>query len=442
MDYNQLLPEENHNQEFNNNQLGKGLEALIPKKEELSFNSLDDQLAKKISELNDPVFPQERKTFLPKETIKEDAFDEEDTSVLKNNSDFNIEGEIKDKNNVEDKMEENKIEDDQVFREEEKDLEKGGIRIESFQENNQVQNSQSQDLSSLEETFSNDQEEEEKENINALMEEKIFYIETDKIKPNPYQPRKIFSEESLKELADSIKEYGILEPLVALRVEKETETGTTVEYQLISGERRLMAAKLLNLPTVPVIIRKPIEEQKQLELALIENIQREDLDPISKAQAFYKLINEFNLTQQELAQRIGKSRELIANTLRLLQLPLEAQNALKIGKINEAHARALLLFNQPEKRRIFLKEILAKNLSGREALDLAQKLTGDLGTKKTKERRRNVSLEPEDIELKEKLEEALGTPVYIKKKGEQGAIEIKFYSQKDLEKILGKILSF
>lgn len=275
------------------------------------------------------------------------------------------------------------------------------------------------------------------EDIDSLLEEKVFYIETDKIKPNPLQPRKVFSEESIEELAQSIREYGILEPLIVTRLEKETDKGTTVEYQLISGERRLMAAKKLGLPTVPVIIKKPIEERKKLELALIENIQREDLDPISKAQAFYKLINEFSLTQQELGEKLGKSREFIANTLRLLQLPLEAQNALREGKINEAHARAILFFNHPEKRRAFLKEIFARNLSGREALELAQRLVGE---KEKPSRRRNISLEPEDLEIKEKLEELLETPVNIKKKGEQGAIEIKFYSQGDLEKILKRIL--
>ncbi|MGE4554658.1 MAG: ParB/RepB/Spo0J family partition protein [Candidatus Paceibacterota bacterium] len=280
-------------------------------------------------------------------------------------------------------------------------------------------------------------EEKKLEDINALLEEKVFYIETDKIKPNPLQPRKVFSEESIDELAQSIREYGILEPLVVTRVEKETEKGTTVEYQLISGERRLLASKKLGLPTVPVIIRKPIEERRKLELALIENIQREDLDPISKAQAFYKLINDFSLTQQELADRLGKSRELVANTLRLLQLPLEAQNALREGKINEAHARAILFFTHPDKRRAFLKEILAKNLSGREALEIAQHLTS---SKEKASRRKNISLEPQDLEIKERLEEILETPVYIKKKGEQGAIEIKFYSSEDLEKILKKIL--
>jgi ParB family chromosome partitioning protein len=275
-----------------------------------------------------------------------------------------------------------------------------------------------------------------------LLEDKVFYIEVDKVKPNPEQPRKTFSEETIKELADSIREHGILEPLVVTREEKDTGYGTNVEYELISGERRLLASKMLGLPTVPVIIRKPIPEHKKLELALIENIQREDLASISKARAFARLIKEFGLTQQALAARIGKSREVIANTLRLLQLSYEAQHALEQGKINEGHARAILLFNNPEKRRLFLQEILSKNLSGRESLELAQHYLQDNlknNKKETLSRRQNVSLDPEDLEVKEKLEDFLQTPVIIKKKGGQGAIEIKFFSQEDLSKILNRI---
>ncbi len=268
-------------------------------------------------------------------------------------------------------------------------------------------------------------------------EDKIFQIETDKIKSNPYQPRHNFSEESIEELAESIREFGILEPLLVTRLEKETEHGTEVEYQLLAGERRLMAAKKLGLPTVPVIIKTPLEEKRKLELALIENIQREDLDLISKARAFERLIQEFGLTQQELAQRLGKSREVIANSLRLLQLPLEIQKALEEGVINEGHARALLLFTNPEKRRTFFKEILAKNLSGREAWELAQRYLQLEG--KPNRPRQNLAADPQTLEWKEKLEEYFAAPVVIKKKGEKGAIEIKFFSERELETILEKL---
>ena len=277
-----------------------------------------------------------------------------------------------------------------------------------------------------------------------LVEEKIFQIETEKIKPNPYQPRHLFTEDSLRELADSIREFGILQPLIATRVEKETEKGTEVEYQLIAGERRLMAAKMIGLITVPVIIRRPLEEQKKLEMALIENIQREDLGVISKAKAFERLINEFGLTQQELANRLGKSREVIANTLRLLQLHLEVQKAIEEGLINEGHARAILLLNNPEKRKLFFKEIISKNLSGREAMDFAQRyLTLDGKTNNVSQKRRqNFSADPQDLEWKEKLEEYFQMPVFIKKKGERGAIEIKFFTEKDFDTILKKLFPF
>jgi ParB family chromosome partitioning protein len=277
-------------------------------------------------------------------------------------------------------------------------------------------------------------------NVN-LKEERVFQIETEKIKPNPYQPRRLFSEDSIRELADSIRQFGILEPLIVTRVEKETDKGTEVEYQLIAGERRLMAAKMIGLPTVPAIIRLSMEDQKKLELALIENIQREDLNVISKARAFDRLIKEFGLTQQELATRLGKSREVIANTLRLLQLPLEIQKALEENLINEGHARAILLFNNPEKRRFFYKEILAKNLSGREAMELAQRYIASENPEASKEQRRNVSYDPQDLEWKEKLEERLGVPVVIKKKGEKGAIEIKFFSNKEYDEILKKLMA-
>ena len=272
--------------------------------------------------------------------------------------------------------------------------------------------------------------------------EKIFYLETEKIKPNPYQPRKEFSQGAIEELAQSIQEFGILEPLIVSRIEKEVPTGTQVEYELIAGERRWRAAKFLGLPTVPAIIKQRLEHRQQLEIALIENIQREDLNIIAKARAFEQLITEFGLTQQALALRIGKSREVIANALRLLQLPYETIKYLEEGKLNEGHARAILLFESPEKRRAFTKEILAKNLSGREAWELAQHYLKSLTNQsETKTKRQKAIFDPQTLEIKEKLENFLATPVTIKKKGEKGAIELKFFSDEDLQKIIDKILN-
>jgi ParB family chromosome partitioning protein len=270
---------------------------------------------------------------------------------------------------------------------------------------------------------------------------RIFQIEVDKILPNTQQPRQEFNNETLWELASSIKEYGILEPLVVSRHETETQTGTTVSYQLISGERRLRASKLLGLKTVPVIIKENLDEKLKLELALIENIQREDLNPISKARAFTKLMNEFGLSQQAVATKMGKSREYVANTLRLLQLPYEAQKAMEEGKINEGHARAILLLPNPEKRRALLGIILSKNISGREAEEIAKSyLSPEMLSQKTRGPRMSASMDTSDLQLKELLENIFKTRVDFKKKGEQGEIAIKFYSKDELESILKTLL--
>jgi len=266
--------------------------------------------------------------------------------------------------------------------------------------------------------------------------DKIFYLETDKIRPNPLQPRRYFSEESIEELAESIREFGILEPIIVYRREEEKETGTEVYYQLISGERRLLAAKKLGLKTIPAIIRPEPGEKEKLEMALIENLQREDLTPINKARAYRRLIEEFGLTQEEVANRLSKSREVIANTLRLLQLPLEAQKAIEEGKINEAQARAILMLNNPQKRLALLAEILRRNLSGREAEELAKK---QLGYSEPKARK-VYSASPDDLALKEKLESLFNTPVIIKKSKKGGEIEIKFYSEEEFLKIIKLIL--
>ena len=271
---------------------------------------------------------------------------------------------------------------------------------------------------------------------------RIFQIEVDKIVPNTQQPRQEFNNESLWELASSIKEYGILEPLVVSRHEEETENGTKVNYQLISGERRLRASKLLGLKTVPVIIKESLDEKLKLELALIENIQREDLNSISKARAFTRLMSEFGLSQQAVATKMGKSREYVANTLRLLQLPYEAQKAMEEGKINEGHARAILLLPNPEKRRALLGIILSKNISGREAEEIAKSyLSPEMLSQKTRGARMSASMDTSDLQLKELLENIFKTRVDFKKKGEQGEIAIKFYSKDELEAILKTLLA-
>lgn len=267
----------------------------------------------------------------------------------------------------------------------------------------------------------------------------VFHIEADKIKPNPHQPRKTFDEESLKELADSIRELGIIQPLVVSKTEKETETGADVEYQLIAGERRLMAAKMLGLERVPVVIRRFSQKSEQLEMAIVENLQRLDLNPIEVARAYAKLQDEFNLTQREVAVRVGKSREVVANTLRLLHLPTEIQEAVAADKINESQARLLLSVDDPIEQQSLFSEIVSKNLSVRE-------IRSRLGRQKAKEapaEEIELAADPETLHLQEKLAGVLGTKVKISKgyppAGGGGKIVISFFSPEELYGIVHKI---
>ncbi|HOX21633.1 MAG TPA: ParB/RepB/Spo0J family partition protein [Candidatus Paceibacterota bacterium] len=271
------------------------------------------------------------------------------------------------------------------------------------------------------------------------IKEAVYLIETEKIKPNPQQPRRAFDEMALKELADSIREYGILQPLIVTKIEKEVATGTQVEYQLIAGERRLRAAQLLGLERVPAIVRQPLAERQKLEAAIIENVQREDLNPLETARAFAKLADEFGLPQREIAQRIGKSRETVSNTMRLLQLPSEAQRALQEGKISESHARIILSIQNPEKQRALLGEILSHHLTVRETEILGRRVLGVLPMDESRKMSLDELGNPMEAEAKNKLEEILGTKVEVKKKGARGKITINFFSEEEFNEILKKI---
>lgn len=277
--------------------------------------------------------------------------------------------------------------------------------------------------------------------MEANISDRIYQIETSKIVPNPYQPRREFSEDAILELASSIQEYGVLEPLIVKKVEKENVNGIEIEYQLIAGERRLRASKKAGLRTVPAIIRDFENKCLELEVALVENVQREDLGPIMKARAYAQLINEFGYTQEMVGRRVGKSREAVANGMRLLQLPFEAQKALDEGKISESHARALLLLPNMEKQRALLGEVLSKQLSSREAEIIArqflEKQNIKVGT--TGRKRLGDSVDPKDLELREKLESMFDAKVMIKRKGERGEISIFFYSEDELEHLVSKL---
>lgn len=269
----------------------------------------------------------------------------------------------------------------------------------------------------------------------------IFWVEVDKIKPNPFQPRREFDEEALKALADSIKQYGVLQALVVTRKEVLSEDGLRVEYELIAGERRLRASKIAGLSQVPVIIRMGEGEENRddlmkLELAIIENVQREDLNPVERAKAFKRLADQFGFKHHQIAQKVGKSRVYVTNTMRILDLPEEMLNALSEGKINEGHTRPLLmLIERPEEQRVLFQDIMLRKMNVREAEQAARKVAIE------RVRRFDSHLDPEISALEEKFTESLGTRVKIEKKDKDsgGKLTIEFFNNEDLEDILKMI---
>lgn len=259
-------------------------------------------------------------------------------------------------------------------------------------------------------------------------QDNLLEIETGKIIANPHQPRKYFEENNLKELANSIKEHGILQPLVVSKI-------GSGQYELIAGERRLEASKLVNLKTVPVIVRS-VSDQQKLELALVENVQRHNLNPIEEARAYLKLADEFNLTQKEIAQKSGKSRSMIANSLRLLDLPIEIQRGLMEEKITAGHARAILALDNPEKQRALYQLILKNGLSVRAAEEKVKSVTV-----KSYKRKNTKRDDPAIQDMENRLQEKLKTKVQIKKSGRSGKVVIEFYSEEELGKIV-KLLNY
>lgn len=264
----------------------------------------------------------------------------------------------------------------------------------------------------------------------------IFQVEVELIDPNPYQPRRTFNEQELKELASSIAEFGIIQPLVVTKIEKLTDRGAEVRYQLIAGERRLMASKLIGLERVPVIIKSTPEERMKLELAIIENLQRANLNAIESARAYAKLQDQFGLTQREVATRLGKSREVIANTVRLLSLPTYIQEAISAGRLGESQGRLLLAVTDQREQQVLFEDIVRNNLSVRE-------LKHRLGGSATSRAPRGTSFpaDPHLQAVEEQLEQFLGTKVKVQNQGNKGKITIDYYSPEELENILQKLLA-
>ncbi|HVV14898.1 MAG TPA: ParB/RepB/Spo0J family partition protein [Candidatus Paceibacterota bacterium] len=258
----------------------------------------------------------------------------------------------------------------------------------------------------------------------------IFWVEVEKIRPNPFQPRKEFDEAKLRDLANSVRQYGVIQPLTVTRHEVQKEDGGLAsEYELIAGERRLRAAKMAGITSVPVLIRDSFDDDKtKLELAIIENLQREDLNPIDRALAFDRLVKEFSFKHAEVAEKIGKSRVYVSNTIRLLGMPPEMQQALSEGKISEGHTRPLLMLaDRPQEQSVLFREIMLKRLTVRDTESIARRIAFD------RVRKKEYLYSPQILEMERELTEALGTRVAIEPKENGGKVSIDFMSEEDLQ---------
>jgi ParB family chromosome partitioning protein len=254
-----------------------------------------------------------------------------------------------------------------------------------------------------------------------------FYCDTDLIRPNRFQPRRRFTDEDLAELAESIKSQGILQPLLV----RQDETG----YELITGERRLRAAKRAGLTQVPVLIKR-VNNDKLLEMAIVENIQREDLNPIEEAEAYHRLITQLKLTQDQASARVGKSRSAVANFLRLRQLPDQIKAGITDGTLSMGHARALLGAETSTQQLAAWRSVVSKKLSVRETEALIKRLKAE---KKKPRASENRSEQIHLSRLAEDLSRHFGTKIMIKKHGQKGKVEIEFYNNDDLDRLIHRL---
>jgi ParB family transcriptional regulator, chromosome partitioning protein len=257
----------------------------------------------------------------------------------------------------------------------------------------------------------------------------VSELPVERISPNPRQPRSTMDSEDLADLAASIREHGVLQPLIV------TESDQPGDYVLVAGERRWLAARQVGLEMVPVVIRDA-SQQELLELALVENVQRADLSPVEAAQAFHQLADEFGLSHEEIASRVGKSRVSITNTIRLLKLPEDVRKALVDKRISEGHARALLALPTPQAQSAALYTLLKHDFNVRQTEELVRQFLGE----------RPVPVErpappPEMSALEERLRVYLGTKVSLKPRSKGGTLVIHYYSNEELDGLLGKILN-
>ncbi|AIM16550.1 ParB/RepB/Spo0J family partition protein [Neobacillus sedimentimangrovi] len=262
-------------------------------------------------------------------------------------------------------------------------------------------------------------------NMEASKEETVQEIKLKDLRPNPYQPRKHFQKEAIDELKASIIEHGILQPIIVRK--------TIKGYEIVVGERRYRAAKEAKLESIPAVVRE-LSEQQMMELAVLENLQREDLNPIEEGAAYQALMDKLKLTQEEVAKRLGKSRPHIANHIRLLSLPPAVQELISSGKISMGHGRALLGLRQKNKLSQVVEKTIKESLNVRQLEKLIQQLNENVSRETKKpEKKKDIFIQEQEHTLRERF----GTTVNIKKNKNKGKIEIEFFSDEDLERILG-----
>ena len=271
--------------------------------------------------------------------------------------------------------------------------------------------------------------------------ESVFMIEVDKIHPNPFQPRKEFNEDDLNDLAASIKQFGVLQPLIVSKVEKDTPTGRDVEYELIAGERRLRASQIANLPRVPVVVRRSTSPEK-LAISVIENIQREDLSPVEEARSYERLSKQFGMKYPEIAKQVSKSRSVISNAVRMLRLPEDMIKAVEDRKIHMANSRYLLMLeSKPENQRKLFDEMIAHNLD----VDTISKRVKVLQDSDARSNAHTVSAQSDTEldELAEKMKDAIGiNDVKLARTGRRTRLVVEFPTKKQMvEWVKKKILT-
>jgi len=264
---------------------------------------------------------------------------------------------------------------------------------------------------------------------NFLMENGVLLVPVELVLPNPRQPRNMKRPEGLEELTASVREHGVLQPLIV------TLGKSKGQYILIAGERRLQAARLAGLTSVPVLVRQATDQQR-LELAIIENVQRSDLSALEEAEAYRQLAEDFDLSHEGIATRVGKSRVAVTNTLRLLRLPDSVKNALIEKRISEGHARALLALSTPDAQTAALRTVLGQEFNVRQTEELVRKLSGEKTHRKLK-----PTISPDVAELENRLRTSLGTKVTLRSGLKGGTLTIHYYSNEELDALTGRLLN-